>query len=110
VGCNVINVCSISAAGVRALAGAASSGTLDNIVLGRVPEVKMRGAQYSPGDRSALVNALLLLQAPMPRLRELRVPVLRVGATELQVLAQQLGRPLEVVRAQLGLDVEGVRA
>jgi hypothetical protein len=101
--------CSISAAGVRALAGAASSGTLESIVLGRVDEVWF-GAQYSAADRLALADALPLLQARMPRLRELRVPVLRVGARRLGALAQQMGRPPEVVRAQLGLDVEGMRA
>jgi hypothetical protein len=47
----------------------------------------------------------------MPRLRELRVPVLRVGARALRALARQLGsRPLDVLRAQLGLDVEGAEA
>jgi hypothetical protein len=101
--------CNISAAGIRALAGAASSGTLESIVLGRVDEVWF-GAQYSAADRLALADALPLLQARMPRLRELRVPVLRVGARRLGALAQQMGRPPEVVRAQLGLDVEGMRA
>jgi hypothetical protein len=61
-------------------------------------------------DRLALADALPLLQAPMPRLRELRVPVLSVGDGELGALARQLGRPLDVVRAQLGLDVEGAEA
>jgi hypothetical protein len=98
----------VTAAGIRALAGAASSGTLQSIVLGRVDEVKkQRGAKYSDEGRLALADALPLLQAPMPRLRELRVPVLRMGAGELGALARQLGRPLDVVRAQLGLDVEG---
>jgi hypothetical protein len=101
----------ISAASIRALAGAASSGTLESIVLGREDEVKkLWGAQYRPGDRLALADALPLLQAPMPRLRELRVPVLRTGARRLEALARQLGRPLDVVRAQLVLDVEGAGA
>jgi hypothetical protein len=55
----------------------------------------------------ALADALPLLQAPMPRLRELRVPVLQAGARELRALARQLGRLVGVVRAQLGLDVGG---
>jgi hypothetical protein len=101
----------ISAAGIRALAGAASSSTLESIVLGREDEVKQqRVAKYSDEDRLALADALPLLQAPMPRLRELRVPVLSVGDGELGALARQLGRPLDVVRAQLGLDVEGAGA
>jgi hypothetical protein len=104
--------CRISAVGIRALAGGASSGTLESIVLGRAGEVEEKpGAKYSDVGRVALADALLLLQAPMPRLRELRVPVLRVGAEELRALARQLGsRPLDVLRAQLGLDVEGAEA
>ena len=43
----------------------------------------------------------------MPRLRELEVPVLKVTARELRAVARQLGRPVEVLRAQLALDVEG---
>jgi hypothetical protein len=105
---------SISAVGVRALAGAASSATLEGIVLGKADEVeKRRGAKYSDDGRVALADALPLLQAAagMPRLRELRVPVLRVGARELRALARQLGgRPVDVLRAQLGLDVEGAGA
>jgi hypothetical protein len=103
---------SISAAGIRALAGAASSGTLESIVLGRQDEVeKWDEAKYSDVGRVALADALPLLQAPMPMLRELRVPVLRVGARALRALARQLGsRPLDVLRAQLGLDVEGAEA
>jgi hypothetical protein len=100
----------VTAAGIRALAGAASSSTLESIVLGRVNIKKQRAAKYSDEDRLALADALPLLQAPMPRLRELRVPVLRVGDGELGALARQLGRPLDVVRAQLVLDVEGAGA
>ncbi len=89
----------ISGADVRALAGAASSGTLESIVL---DTCWTRGG-YSGAGRLALPDALPLLQARMPRLRELRLPVLRVPEEELRAAARQLGWPLEVLRAQLAL-------
>jgi hypothetical protein len=70
---------------------------------------EQRQRVYAPAGRVALADVLPLLQARMPRLRELRVPVLGVGEEELRAVALQLGRPLEVVRAQLALDVPGVQ-
>jgi hypothetical protein len=100
----------ISGAGVRALAAAASSATLERIVLNAGLEWHNgeRKSVYAPAGRVALADALPLLQARMPRLRELRLPVLGVAEEELRAVALQLGRPLEVLRAQLALDVPGV--
>jgi hypothetical protein len=89
----------ISSADVRALAGAASSATLESFVL----DTGEHGGGYSEAGRLALPDALPLLQARMPRLREVRVPVLRVPEEELCAVARQLGRPLELLRAQLAL-------
>jgi hypothetical protein len=89
----------ISSADARALAGAASSATLESLVL----DTRER-AGYEEAGRLALPDALPLLQARMPRLRELRLPVLRVPEEELCAVARQLGRLLEVLRAQLALD------
>ncbi len=47
-------------------------------------------AGYSAAARVALSDALPLLQARMPRLRELRLPVLRVPEEELGAVARQL--------------------
>jgi hypothetical protein len=91
---------SIGAAGISALACAASSATLESVVLG--PACPAAG-QYQAHARMALTDALPLLRAQMPRLRELRLPVLRVPEEELRALAQQLGRPLAVLRAQMAL-------
>ncbi len=88
----------ISSADVGALAGAASSAMLESFVLDTGER-----AGYSEFGRLALPDALPLLQARMPRLRELRLPVLRVPEGELRAAARQLGRPLEVLRAQLVL-------
>ena len=115
----------ISGAGLAALAGAASSGTLESIVLdtntsclvdgggeGANPRAYSGGSGgfYRQEGRVALADALPLLQARMPRLQALRVPVLKVGDEELRAVARQLGRPVEVLRAQLALDVEGAAA
>ena len=91
----------ISGADVRALAGAASSATLESFVLytGETDGYKETG-------RLVLSDALPLLQARMPRLRQLRLPVLRVSDRELRAAARQLGRPLEVLRAQLVLGAQ----
>ncbi len=92
----------ISSADVRALAGAASSGTLESFVL----DTRERGGGYSEAGRLALPDALPLLQARMPRLRELRLPVLRVPEGELRAVARQLSRPVDVLRAQLVLGAQ----
>ncbi len=91
----------ISSADVRALAGAASSATLESFVLD-----SFEHGYYREAGRLALSDALPLLQARMPRLRELRLPVLRVPEEELRAVARQLGRPLEVLRAQLVLGAQ----
>jgi hypothetical protein len=95
---SLFSTITISSADVRALAGAASSATLESFVL----DTCVR-AGYSEAGRVALPDALPLLQARMPQLRELRLPVLRVPEEELCAVARQLGRPLDVLRSQLVL-------
>ena len=100
-------ISSISGLGVRALAAAASSGTLESIVMMTDMCWHYDGKHYAEAGRVALADALPLLQARMPRLRELKVPVLKMADEELHAVARQLGRPAEVLRAQLALDVKG---
>ena len=104
-------ISSISGAGVRALTQASSSATLESIVLDTAIAAEWRDGHrqriYKEAGRVALADALPLLQARMPRLRELKVPVLKMADEELHAVARQLGRPAEVLRAQLALDVKG---